>query len=333
MPDTPSYPVVSVLCITYKHEKFLAQAIESVLIQETDFAVEMVIGEDCSPDGTHQIALDYERRYPGRVRVLAHPQNIGIMPNVMATYAACRGEFIAFLEGDDYWTDPSKLQQQVDALRAAPDCAMCFHDAKLAFDGPPPVQGAPVLRAATFSEQFPNILPALDQKGVPVRYTQVDIAKLGWFMASASMLFRSRSLPRPLPAWVAGVFSGDYTLQLLSTRNGSALYLPRLMSVYRQHLGGVMYSLHNTLAQNARRIFENKHYCCDIGPGMASYFIPLLEHFYFERSEKLAADGNRMLQLYYYGKAVSLSPGRFLYHVKRITRGMLGGTHSANDAS
>ena len=103
--------MVSAWCTTYKHEKFLAQAIESVLMQETDFAFEMVIGEDCSPNGICQIALEYELRYLSRVRALAQAQSIGIMPNVLATYAACRGEFIAFLEGDDYWTDSSRLQR------------------------------------------------------------------------------------------------------------------------------------------------------------------------------------------------------------------------------
>ena len=74
-------PTISICCITYNHEAYLAQAIESVLAQQTNFAVEMVIGEDCSTDGTRRIAQGYERKYPGRVRVLTPAQNLGIMPN------------------------------------------------------------------------------------------------------------------------------------------------------------------------------------------------------------------------------------------------------------
>ena len=136
---------------------------------------------------------------------------------------------------------------------------MCFHNAKLSIDGPAPAQGVLVLRAATISEQFAKILQAPGHHGVPVCFTQADIAKQGWFMPSASMMFRGSSLTRLLLTWVAGVFSGDYTMQLLSTSKGPALYLPRLMSVYRQHPGGVMRSLHNTMVKNAKRIFENEY--------------------------------------------------------------------------
>ena len=127
---------VSVCMITYRHEAFIGQVIESVLMQQTDFAVELVIGEDCSSDATRAIAQDYERRYPAQVRVLTQAIRLGIMPNLMATMAACTGEFVAFLEGDDYWTDPTKLQRQVEALRTNADCAMCFHDAEAFNDSP-----------------------------------------------------------------------------------------------------------------------------------------------------------------------------------------------------
>ena len=127
-------PTVSVCCITYNQERFLTQAVESVLMQETDFDVELIIGEDCSTDTTRTIALTYERRYPGRIRVLTPDANLGIMRNLMATFAACHGEYIAFLEGDDYWIDPTKLQRHVDALRANGNCALCGHDAEIFFD-------------------------------------------------------------------------------------------------------------------------------------------------------------------------------------------------------
>ena len=190
---------------------------------------------------------------------------------------------------------------------------MCFHDAEIFFDD----NSNPVRK---FSEKFAEILPA---PGTDCReFTQHDLARLGWFMPSAAMLFRASSL-LPLPAWLAGVFSGDYTLQLLSTSHGLALYLPHVMSRYRLHAGGVMQTLHNSLAQNGRRIFENEHYRMAFGSDSAHYFEYLLEHYYFERSEKMGVTGQRGRQMYYYGKAISINPNRLWYHLGRLVRRLL----------
>lgn len=305
---------VSVCCITYNHEHYLAQAIESVLAQQTNFAVEMVIGEDCSPDSTRAVAQRYAEQYPGRVRVLTPAHNLGIMRNLMATIAACRGEFIAFLEGDDYWTDPTKLQRQVDDLRAHPEGAMSFHDAEIFYnEGDKP--------AHLFSEKFAGILPA--PGGSPASFSQLDLGRLGWFMPSAAMLFRASSLTLPLPTWFANVFSGDYTLQLLSTRAGTARYLPRVMSRYRLHAGGVMQTSHNSLAQNGRRVFENEQYRRVFAPELHPFFNRYLEHLYFERSEKMGAEGQRWQKLRFYFKAISVDKARLAYHTKRILKNIL----------
>ena len=247
-------PTVSVCCITYNHERFLAEAIDSVLMQVTDFEVEMVIGEDCSTDGTRAIAQDYERRFPGRVRVLTPSVNLGIMPNLMATIAACQGEYIALLEGDDYWTDPAKLQRQVDVLRANEDCALCFHDAEAFND----TDGIDIKVEWIFSDMFSHILPRTESS--PKLYSQLDIAKYGWFIPTASMVFRTTSLPIPLPDWFKGIYSGDYTLQLLSTKYGPAIYLPRTMSRYRLHQQGVGVIMANSVSKFERRIYEAKMY-------------------------------------------------------------------------
>lgn len=249
--DVLSTPTVSVLCITYNHETYIAQAIESVLAQQTDFAVEMVIGEDCSLDGTRAIAKKYEQLYPGRVRVLTPAGNLGIMPNWMETLATCTGEFIAVLDGDDYWTDPSKLQRQVDAMRANADCAFCFHDAEIFYDSDPT---RPVI---FFSQRVAaHVLPHPSDQAAPLRFTQLDLARVGWIAPTASLLFRAISLPQPLPAWFAGVYSGDYTLHLLSTRWGPALYLPRVMARYRQHGQSVSSTTVQSVYQFERRIYE-----------------------------------------------------------------------------
>ena len=118
-------PLVSVCMTTYNHERYIAQAIESVLRQQTDFAVEVVVGEDCSTDNTLAICREYEAKYPDRVRVIVSERNIGMHANYRRTIEACRGEYVAMCDGDDWFSDPDKLQLQVDKLRAE-GAAMCY---------------------------------------------------------------------------------------------------------------------------------------------------------------------------------------------------------------
>ena len=118
-------PLVSVCVTTYNHERYIAQAIESVLGQRTTFAVEVVVGEDCSTDNTLAICRKYEEQYPDRVRVVASESNIGMHHNYRRTIEACRGKYIAMLDGDDWFSDMDKLQIQVEQLEKS-DAAMCY---------------------------------------------------------------------------------------------------------------------------------------------------------------------------------------------------------------
>ena len=118
-------PLVSVCMTTYNHEHYIAQAIESVLGQRTTFAVEVVVGEDCSTDSTLAICRKYEEQYPDRVRVVASESNIGMHRNYRRTIEACRGKYIAMLDGDDWFSDMDKLQIQVEQLEKS-GAAMCY---------------------------------------------------------------------------------------------------------------------------------------------------------------------------------------------------------------
>lgn len=119
-------PLVSVCMTTYNHAPYLAQAIESVLAQQTPFDVELVLGEDCSTDATATICRDYATRYPDRIRLITSAVNVGWRANYRRTIAACRGRYVAILDGDDWWSDPHKLRLQVEALEENPRCGMCF---------------------------------------------------------------------------------------------------------------------------------------------------------------------------------------------------------------
>ena len=126
------HPVVSVNMITYNHEPYIREAIEGVMMQQTDFEFELIIGEDCSQDKTREICFEYQKKYPDKIRVLWWHENVSKLGgNSRRVFARCRGEFIALCEGDDYWIDPLKLQKQVDVMRQHSDVGLCFCGAKI----------------------------------------------------------------------------------------------------------------------------------------------------------------------------------------------------------
>ena len=122
-------PLVSIRTSTYNHGPYIKQCIEGILMQKTNFAFEYIIGEDFSTDETREIVFDYARKYPNIIRVITAEYNVGSKANGRRCINACRGKYMALCEGDDYWTDPLKLQKQVDFLESHPEYTMCFHNA------------------------------------------------------------------------------------------------------------------------------------------------------------------------------------------------------------
>ena len=123
-----SEPLVSVNMITYNHKPYIAWAIEGVLQQKTSFPFELVIGEDCSTDGTREVVLEYQKKYPGIIRAVTSDRNVGAIINFYRTQKACRGKYVAFCDGDDYWHHPEKLQKQADYLEAHSECGLVYSD-------------------------------------------------------------------------------------------------------------------------------------------------------------------------------------------------------------
>ena len=128
-------PKLSVILITYNHEKYIEKALDSVLSQVTDFPFEIVIGDDCSPDDTKNIIREYRDKYPDIIRIVHREKNTGRPTlNVDETTMKCRGDYLAYLEGDDYWTDSDKLQKQMDFLNEHPEYIACTHSHKMIDD-------------------------------------------------------------------------------------------------------------------------------------------------------------------------------------------------------
>jgi len=112
--------------ITYNHAPFIVKAIDGVLHQKTNFLFELIIGEDWSTDGTRDIVLEYQKKFPEIIRVITSDENVGMKQNSYRTMKACRGKYIAYCEGDDYWHNPLKLQKQVDYLNDHPECGLVY---------------------------------------------------------------------------------------------------------------------------------------------------------------------------------------------------------------
>jgi len=214
-------PKVSVALFTYKHEKSIAQAIESVLMQKTDFTVELVIGEDCSPDATRDIVQRYSEHYPFVIRPLLHEHNIGIGQNVTEVFKACRGKYIALLEGDDYWTDELKLQQQVDFMEREPDCAVCHHRVQAVADS----------SAKVVYEYPPEEWRKYRIDGDALIQSNIN------FIHTCSALYRVAAMPSRIEE-LLGLPLLDWPIAILSGQNGWIGYIDRCMAVYRLHAGG-----------------------------------------------------------------------------------------------
>lgn len=212
-------PKVSILTTTYNHEAYIADAVESMLMQETSFPYELVIGEDCSTDSTRDILLNYKARYPDQVRLLLREENVGRRRNWMETFYACRGEYIAVLEGDDYWIDSGKLQVQADFLDSHTECALCFH---------------PVLKKF---EEKSKLARRFDPPPGRALYELRDLLGRN-FIATCSVMFRNGLFGR-FPNWYRTVPAGDWPLHILNAQHGQIGYIDRVMAVHRIHEGGV----------------------------------------------------------------------------------------------
>jgi glycosyltransferase involved in cell wall biosynthesis len=220
-------PLVSVHLLTYNHVKFIQQSIESVLAQKTTFDFEIIIGDDCSTDGTSDIVDKYAAEFPNKIKVVRGEKNGGPQPNSIRILENCRGKYMAALEGDDYWIDPLKLQKQADFMENHPDFRVCFTNCQVEF----------------FDQSQPAYL--LNQNLEKDIFTINDMIgeKEIWFMGTASLFFRYDAI-WPTRPWFPKVKSGDIPMIMLASRFGNIKYLPDVTAAYRRHPAGASNSDH-----------------------------------------------------------------------------------------
>jgi glycosyltransferase involved in cell wall biosynthesis len=212
-------PLVSVVMITYGHEKYIQQAIESILIQQCNFEIELIISNDCSPDNSDAVINDIIRNHPksNLIQYHNHVKNIGMMNNFVFALQQAKGTYIAICEGDDYWIDSLKLQKQVDYLEENADCSLCFH---------PSIH----LNDANHEHYFiykPVTIP-IDHKFV----MKDAVLGGGSFITTNSMFFHQQYITI-LPDWFLKAPIGDLPLMLLLATKGKIGYINEVMSTYR----------------------------------------------------------------------------------------------------
>lgn len=219
----PNGPDVSVLITAYQHQAYIGAAMESVLWQ-TGVSFELIVGDDCSSDGTRRVIEQFARCHPDVVRVHFPESNRGGGGKVLFSdlIELSTGRYIAGMDGDDYWTSPDKLRIQTAYLDAHPECSMVFHN---------------VVRRVESAD-----LP--DELFHPADHPR----RIGWHevfygppVASVSPLFR-REVLDPLPVWYFRSSWGDWPLYVMAANEGEMHYLPDVLAAHRVHAGGMFTS-------------------------------------------------------------------------------------------
>jgi glycosyltransferase involved in cell wall biosynthesis/GNAT superfamily N-acetyltransferase len=221
----PKNPLVSICCVTYNHEPYIHDCLNGFIMQKTNFPFEVLIHDDASTDKTADIIREYEAKYPNIIKPVYQSENqfskkVGI--NITYQFPRAKGKYIALCEGDDYWTDPLKLQKQVDFLEANEEYSACGHTAKVLYEN------------TGREELYPDIT---ENKTCTYQHT---IEK--WIMTTASIVFRNNievfDKMEKIYSY-RNIISGDQILLATLGHIGDILIMHEAMSVYRKHDGGI----------------------------------------------------------------------------------------------
>lgn len=307
-----SSPTVSVSIITFNHERFIAKALDSVLEQQTDFDYEIIIGDDCSTDNTKEILKTYQQKYPDIISLILHPKRYTGVPgrlNNITNLYACRGKYVAMLDGDDYWTDKGKLQIQVNFMNDNEEYVAIANDAKKVNEHDKFI--------GTFYSSKHTILK------VDNSFSHENVLGAGWCLTqTSSLLFRNKRF-KEFPEWFWIIVSADYGLIVLLSQYGKIKYLKRPYTAYRIH--GNSFTAKHFLSKNTlglkvkelqllrklflpyksnKRLFKNLH--------ISSTLNRRISIFKYGYASCIRKEGNYSMALWYLIKA-SFSNFSFVY--------------------
>ncbi len=211
-------PKLTVVCLAYNHEKFIRQALDSFMMQKTNFPFEVIVHDDASTDKTAEIIREYQQKYPDIIKPIFQTENqYQKRMDPLAYFMAdkIKGQYVALCEGDDYWTDENKLQKQVDFLDKHLDFGVCFHPVRVMYED----KSKP-------NSIFPKHAP-FHKKTLCIK----DLLKRN-FIPTNSVVYRWQSIKEKWPNWIV---PGDWFLHLLQASNEKIKYMSDVMAVYRRH--------------------------------------------------------------------------------------------------
>jgi len=217
-----SKALVSICTTTYNHEKLLHEALDSFLMQKTDFAFEIILDEDCSQDKTIEVIKEYTDKFPNLLKVNLRDENVGIVRNFEENALRAESKYITMCEGDDYWIDDKKLQKQVDFLEANSQYNACFHD------------------SLNLSKNDDGTVVTSNRIGNRIIDEDVDVKSLIYEnnIPTASIVYRNNI--KKFSKYFLETSKVDYALMLMIAEQGLMKYMPNnAMAVYRLHAGGI----------------------------------------------------------------------------------------------
>lgn len=218
-------PLVSVCVITYQHVNYIRTCLNAILMQETTFPFEIIIGEDESKDGTREICIEYAEKYPNKISLFLRSRKDVIYlngsPNGRYNFIECirstKGKYIAICEGDDYWTDPNKLQKQVEFLESHSEYVGCFHNTEERYED---------------DENKASFLYCNYEAAKNISFSDLCSGNL---IPTCSVVFK-KGVFGEFPEWYQNLTMGDWPLHLLNVQFGDYWYLPKVMAVHRLHM-------------------------------------------------------------------------------------------------
>jgi glycosyltransferase involved in cell wall biosynthesis len=221
--ETPEI-LVSICCITYNQEKYIHEALDGFLMQKTNFKFEIIIGEDSSTDQTQNILLSYQEKHPSLINIITYEKNVGGIQNQINVLNAASGKYIAMCDGDDFWTDPLKIQKQVDFMQQSQDCVICCHYTRVI-------------------DENGNLISE-NEAPIPLNFDYEDVL-LGRKEETriCSLMMRNHEFIKNISEqdWYYQAAGADTFLKLyaLATTQGKIYVLPEVMAVYRIHKDGI----------------------------------------------------------------------------------------------
>ncbi len=221
---------ISVMVTTYNHEKYIASALDSVLMQKGAFELEIIVGDDFSTDSTPSILKEYEKQHPGLMKILPSKSNIGVTRNIQRCIGQYTGDYVAFIEGDDYWTREDKLFNQMQFLEDHPECAFCFNAITLLYEGD------------GFSIPHPTQVKFMRKRKYLL--TTSELIYYNFIGNFSCCMYRKEILER-LPPDLFDMFVVDWMFNIYCSQFGKIGFLYDIMSVYRIHEGSLWSSQKN----------------------------------------------------------------------------------------